>query len=138
MSLQPLTQMWLIIFKPGARSLRIRPSKADGGRCCEKGEDQQQRIDTMKKFSAMRYPLGTVCHGGVLDLDCAHGLGNLRAILVERVSHKPQRDADSFSSQRQQHQTRAYQLRACPPHLPHPSLAASAEICRSRHNRLPS
>jgi hypothetical protein len=41
----------------------------------------------VNKFPAMGYSLGTPCHGGVLDLDCAHGLGNLRAILVERVSH---------------------------------------------------
>src|SRR6267154_2984259 len=138
MPLQPITEMWLIIFKPGARSLPMRPRKADGWSCCEKREEQQQRIDTMNKLPAMGYSLGTPCHGGVLDRDCAHGLGNLRAILVERVSHKPQRYADSFCRQRQQHQTRAYQLRACPPHLPHPSLAASAEICRSRHSRLPS
>ena len=126
MPLQPLTEMWLTIFKPGARSLRIRPSKADGGSCREKAEEQQQRIDTMNKFSAMGYPLGTACHGGVLDLHCAHGLGNFRAILVERVSHKPQRDADCFNRQRQQHQTCAYQLSAFPPHLPHPSLTALA------------
>jgi hypothetical protein len=92
----------------------------------------------MNKFPAMGYSLATPCHGGVLGRDCAHGLGNLRAILVERVPHKPQRYADSFCRQRQQYQTRAYQLRACPAHLPHLSLAASAEICRARHNRLPS
>jgi hypothetical protein len=53
MSLQPLTEMWLIVFKPGTRSLRIRPSKADGWSGREKGEEQQQRIDTMNKFPAM-------------------------------------------------------------------------------------
>jgi hypothetical protein len=87
MPLQPLTEMWLIIFKPGTRTLPMRPSKADGRSCCEKRKEQQQRIDTMNTFPAMGYSLGTPCHGGVLDLDCAHGLGNLRAILVERMSH---------------------------------------------------
>ena len=87
MPLQPLTEMWLIIFKPGTRSLPMRLSKADGWSCCEKREEQQQRMDTMNKSPAMGYSLATPCHGGVRDRDCAHGLGNLRAILVERVSH---------------------------------------------------
>jgi hypothetical protein len=88
MPLQPLTEMWLIIFKPGTCSLRIRPSKADGWSCRVKGEEQQQRIDTMNTFPAMGYSLGISCHGCVLDRHCAHGLGNLRD-LIERVPHKP-------------------------------------------------
>lgn len=54
MPLQPLAEMWPIIFKLGTRSLRSGPSKGDGWSCCEKG-DEQQRIDTTNKFPAMGY-----------------------------------------------------------------------------------